>query len=71
LGIGNVIYVDIYDGSCNDVEILSNALGLPLDYIICGDVDDLISFVQDNQIIINLIASYDVLEHIYDVEDHF
>lgn len=71
LGIGNVIYVDIYDGSCNDVEILSNALGLPLDYIICGDIDDLISFVQDNQIIINLIASYDVLEHIYDVEDHF
>lgn len=71
LGVGKVIYVDIYEGSCNDVGILSNALRLPLDHIICGDVDDLVSFVQDNSIIINSIASYDVLEHIYDVEDHF
>ena len=71
LGIGNVIYVDIYDGSCNDVKTLSNILGLPLDHIICGDVEDLISFVQDNSITVNSIASYDVLEHIYDVEGHF
>ena len=31
VGIGKVIYVDIYEGSCNDVEIISKALGLPLD----------------------------------------
>jgi len=71
VGIGKVIYVDIYEGSCNDVEIISKALGLPLDHIICGDVDDLVSFVQSNSISVNSIASYDVLEHIYDVEDHF
>ncbi len=71
LGIGKVIYIDIYDGSCNDVGILSNALRLSLDHIICGDVEDMITFVQDNSIIINSIASYDVLEHIYDVEEHF
>jgi len=71
LGVGKVIYIDIYDGSCNDVEILSNVLGLPLDPIICGDVEDLISFVQENSIIVNSIASYDVLEHIYNVKEHF
>ncbi|WP_292491225.1 hypothetical protein [Methanoculleus sp. 10] len=71
LGIAKVIYNDIYDGSCNDVGILSNALGLPLDSIICGDVEDLISFVQGNSLTINSMASYDVLEHLYDVKDHF
>lgn len=71
LGVGKVIYVDIYEGSCNDVGILSKALRLPLDHIICGDIDDLVSFVKENSIIIHSIASYDVLEHIYDVEDHF
>lgn len=71
LGIGKVIYIDIYKESCNDVEILSNALNLSLDHILYGDVDELISFVQENLITINSIASYDVLEHIYDVENHF
>jgi len=71
MGIGTVIYNDIYDVSCEDVNRLSNSIGLTLDHIVCGDVDDLISYLHKNTILINAITSYDVLEHIYDVEYHF
>jgi hypothetical protein len=71
LGVGTVIYNDIYEGSCNDVKLFSNALELPLEYIVCGDVDKLIEYIRKNSIIVNSIASYDVLEHLYDVEYHF
>ncbi len=71
MGIGTVIYNDIYDVSCTDVGCLSNALGLKLDHIVCGDVGELVSDVQENSIHVNAITSYDVLEHIYDVESHF
>lgn len=71
LGIGMVIYNDIYDISCKDVEITSNALGLKLNHIVCGDVDELIKYLYNNAITINSITSFDVLEHIYDVESHF
>lgn len=71
MGVGTVIYNDIYDVSCNDVRLISGALELPLDHIVWGDIDDLILYVHKNMITVNVIASYDVLEHIYDVESHF
>lgn len=71
MGMGTVIYNDIYDVSCADVGTLSRALGLPLDHIVCGDVDELVAYLRENSISINAISSYDVLEHIYDVESHF
>lgn len=71
MGIGTVIYNDIYDISCKDVEISSNALGLKINHIVCGDVDELIKYLHNNTISINSITSFDVLEHIYDVESHF
>lgn len=71
MGIGTVIYNDIYDVSCTDVSHLSSILGLTLDHIVCGDVDELISYLRKNLLSINAITSYDVLEHIYDVESHF
>lgn len=71
MGIGTVIYNDIYDTSCKDVNLLSSILELPLDHVICGDINEIISYLQRNGISINAIISYDVLEHIYDVESHF
>ena len=71
MGIGTVIYNDICDVSCADAGRLSNTLGLPLNHIVCGDVDELVSYLHKNSISINAITSYDVLEHIYDVESHF
>lgn len=69
--VGTVIYNDIYDVSCNDVRLISSALELPLDHIVCGDIDDMVLYVHKNMITVNVIASSEVLEHIYDVESHF
>lgn len=71
LGIGAVIYNDIYDVSCKDVRLLSNMLGLPLAHIICGDIDQLVLYVRSNSISVHAVTSHDVLEHIYNVKSHF
>jgi hypothetical protein len=71
MGIGTVVYNDIYDVSCNDVGLLARRLNLEMDHIVCGDVDQLVSYLNRNSIAINAISSYDVLEHIYDVDRHF
>jgi hypothetical protein len=70
MGVGRVIYDDIYDVSCEDVRRLSRALKLPLDDVVCGDIDDLVSYLRTNLISISAIASYDVIEHIYDIETY-
>ena len=67
LGIMNVIYLDIYDVSCNDIKILSKKLDLSIDTRICGDIDTLLSYLEINSIKVNTICSFDVIEHIYDI----
>ena len=69
-GINKVIYNDIYDVSCNDIEKLSKVLNLNIDENICGDITDLIISLKNKNIFINALSSYDVIEHIYDIE-HF
>jgi len=71
MGIGTVVYSDIYGVSCHDVECLGKAIALPIDHIVCGDLGELLSYVKTHRIEPRSITSYDVLEHIYDVEDHF
>ena len=71
MGVGTVIYNDIYDVSCADMDTVARALGLVPDHIVCGDIDALTSYAREQRIVVNAVASYDVLEHIYDVEDHF
>lgn len=69
-GIGHVIYNDIYDVSCGDVLETARALGTTIDDVVCGDIDDLIARVRSDKISIDAMASYDVIEHIYDIEDY-
>jgi len=71
LGIGTVVYADVYDGSCADAGRLGELLGLPIDHTVCGDIDELISYLSSNSICVNAVVSFDVIEHIYDVESHF
>ena len=68
-GIGTVIHNDIYEISCKDAQCIGNDLDLAADYYIPGDVDDVIKFRNERDININVIANYDVIEHIYDIED--
>lgn len=71
VGIGTVIYNDIYDVSCADIRKTSKALNITIDHIVCGDTDALIAYLQQHSISINAIASFDVIEHIYNIEEHF
>ena len=71
VGVGTVIYTDIYDVCCADAAIFSQSLNLPIKHFICGDIDKLGQLIKSNNIHIDAIASYDVVEHIYDVDLHF
>lgn len=69
-GIGRVIYNDIYDVSCDDIRVLAKQTNLQIDDIVCGDIDDLIAFLDEQCISIHAISSNDVIEHIYNIEGY-
>lgn len=71
IGIGTVIYNDIYDVSCHDARVIGLALEKQADGYVCGDMNDLLCYLNDQQLSIDAIASYDVIEHIYDIEGYF
>ena len=68
IGIGKVIYSDTYAQSCKDFEVISTALGLKPDEIICGSIDEL---AKNHKNRIDLIVTRDVVEHIYNPELFF
>lgn len=71
LGVSTVIYNDIFETSCIDAKIIGKSIGCQVDYYVPGDIDNLIKFLRDNSLSCNGIASYDVIEHIYDIETFF
>jgi hypothetical protein len=71
LGVGTVVYNDIYDVSCKDAAALAGAIGMQLDGVVCGDVDDVLAYLRAQGHELNAVVSYDVLEHIYDVPSFF
>lgn len=68
LRLGTVIYNDIYDVSCNDAHMLARSLGNEADYYINGDMESVIDFLRQQNIHCNILASHDVIEHIYNIE---
>ncbi|WP_439130958.1 methyltransferase domain-containing protein [Polaribacter sp.] len=71
LGFKRVIYNDIYEVSTEDVKVISSAIGLKVDDFITGDIEQFINTIKSNNIKIDHICSFDVLEHIYNLEDWF
>ena len=71
LGVGTVLYNDIYDQSRRDARVLAEALEIPAEHYIQGDIDDVLCFVRSRGISCNVLASYDAIEHIYDLEDFY
>ena len=69
MGIGTVIYNDIYDVSCKDAKEIARILGCQAEHYVQGNIDDLIAFCNKHKIKCDIMASHDVLEHIYDVDD--
>jgi hypothetical protein len=71
MGIGTVIYNDIYDVSCKDATELGRTLGIPASHYVQGDLEQVIEFVHTELIGCEHVVSYDVIEHIYDIEAFF
>jgi len=71
IGFKSVIYNDIYNVSVNDVKIVANRINIPIDHFICGDIDELVNEIDENKIKPDLICSFDVLEHIYNLKNWF
>jgi len=71
LGIGTVIYNDIYDISVYDAKMIAKSIGNEADYYVQGDVDDTLKFLRKNNLNCQAVASYDVIEHIYNIESFF
>ncbi len=68
LGIGTVIYNDIYDISCQDAKILADTLKLKADNYVHGDIEEVLEFFKTTNINCDMVSSYDVIEHIYDIK---
>lgn len=71
IGFRYVVYNDIYKKSVDDVMNISNELNIKIDLIIHGDVDVFVYQINDNNIKPDIICSFDVLEHIYNLENWF
>jgi 2-polyprenyl-3-methyl-5-hydroxy-6-metoxy-1,4-benzoquinol methylase len=67
-GFSTVIHNDIYEQSCEDSFKIGKQIGLNSDHYIPGEITDVIRYCSTNNIIIDVISNYDVIEHIYDVE---
>lgn len=68
LGIGTVIFSDIYDVSCTDAKTLGRLINLEADHYIAGDIEDVRKHMQSHRLYCDLMASHDCLEHIYNIE---
>lgn len=71
LGIGTVIYNDIYDVSCQDACTIGRALDRPAAAYVNGDIDALIDYVRHSTVQVDTVVSYDVIEHIYDLDSYY
>lgn len=69
-GIGTVIYTDIYDVSCKDAASIARDLDSSADHYVCGEIDEVVGFLQERGLSCNVLVSMNVIEHIYDIE-HF
>ena len=70
IGFKKVIYNDSYAVSVHDVKEIAKALNIVIDAYVHGDIEELVSYVNKKNLSTDLICSFDVLEHIYDL-DHW
>jgi hypothetical protein len=67
-GFKTVVYNDINKASVADTKTFSKSLGIEIDQYICGDAGEFVSEINKLKIKPDLICSFDVIEHIYDLE---
>lgn len=64
-----VVYSDIFEQSAIDAKNIASKLNLKSDFYIVGDIHEIIKFSDENLLKFNIMTSYDVLEHIYNIDD--
>jgi 2-polyprenyl-3-methyl-5-hydroxy-6-metoxy-1,4-benzoquinol methylase len=68
-GIGTVLHNDIYPVSCKDAKKIGSSLNIEADEYISGDIDTVLDYLAKNNKVCDAIANYDVIEHVYDIDD--
>ncbi|HSU55192.1 MAG TPA: hypothetical protein VLT36_14130 [Candidatus Dormibacteraeota bacterium] len=68
-GFKGVVYNDIFDGCAKDAEALSKVLGCKADAYVCGDIAAVRRFFVGKQPASCAVASINVIEHIYDMDE--
>ena len=71
LGVGQVIHSDIFPTSSRDAQLLVNETGLRSGLFFVGDTDDFARQMGFFQQEADVIANYDVLEHVYSFRTYF
>jgi hypothetical protein len=67
-GFAVVVYTDIDKQSAADAQVLAEAVGLRADHYVVGDLDTVASFLRTASIDCQALCSYDVIEHVYDID---
>jgi 2-polyprenyl-3-methyl-5-hydroxy-6-metoxy-1,4-benzoquinol methylase len=71
VGFGKVIYNDIYDVSCKDAETIAKKASAKAHAYVCGDINVLPNYFNQNMLTCDIIVSRNVIEHIYDLNSYF
>ena len=71
VGFKSVIYNDIYEISVNDTKIISKEINIEIDSYIQGGVHEFTNEINLKNLKPDLICSFDVLEHIYNLKEYF
>ncbi|MBM4780057.1 MAG: class I SAM-dependent methyltransferase [Archangiaceae bacterium] len=71
IGFGTVVYNDIYEVSGADARTVGQAIGLEADAYVVGDTNDVVAAFKSRGLTCDAVVSYDVIEHVYDIEKFF
>lgn len=71
IGFKNVYYNDYLEEWKNCAATICSALDLPINGYIVGDISNVVTYANEQNIKFNIIASRNVIEHIYSLEDFF
>jgi len=71
VGFKSVIYNDLYEVSVNDTKIIAKEINIEIDSYIHGGIHEFIREIHLKNIKPDLICSFDVLEHIYNLKEWF
>jgi 2-polyprenyl-3-methyl-5-hydroxy-6-metoxy-1,4-benzoquinol methylase len=69
VGVGTVIYVDLFADFCHDARHIAASVSLEAEHYVKGDIEALLAFCREKSMAPHGVVSFDVLEHIYDVDD--